>query len=227
LTAVRVMVVDDQPMIRGGFRMIIDSEPDMKVVAEAGDGEQALESARRFDPDVVLMDIRMPGMDGIAAAEAILRNDPGVRIIMLTTFDLDEYVYDALRIGASGFLLKNGSPEDLVKAVRVAAQGDAVLDPAVTRRVIQQFAASRPPSRLDTTRLSELTTREREVLLLVSQGLANAEIANQLFVTVSTVKNHVANVLLKLGLRDRTQAAIFSYEAGLVVPGDGDLTRAD
>lgn len=216
----RVMVVDDQAMVRRGFRMIVDSEPDMRVVAEAGDGEQAVLSARRFAPDVVLMDVRMPRMDGLAAAEEILGEHDAVRVLILTTFDLDEYLYEALRIGASGFLLKNASPEELVSAVRVVARGEALLDPAVTRRVIERFATPRRTPSSDHQRLDDLTAREREVLTLIARGLANVEIADRLVVSTSTVKNHVAAVLMKLGLRDRTQAVVFAYEAGLVQPGE-------
>jgi DNA-binding NarL/FixJ family response regulator len=218
--ATRVMVVDDQAMVRRGLRMIVDSEADLQVVAEAGDGEQAVASARRFAPDVVLMDIRMPRMDGLAAAREILAEHDAVRVLILTTFDLDEHVYEALRIGASGFLLKNASPEELVNAVRVVARGEALLDPAVTRRVIERFATPDPPRAADRARLAELTAREREVLALIAKGLANAEIANRLVVSTSTVKNHVASILMKLGLRDRTQAVVFAYEAGLVTPGE-------
>jgi len=216
----RVMVVDDQAMVRRGFRMIVDSEPDMRVVAEAGDGQQAVVSARRFAPDVVLMDVRMPRMDGLAAAEEILGEHDAVRVLILTTFDLDEYLYEALRIGASGFLLKNASPEELVSAVRVVARGEALLDPAVTRRVIERFATPRRTPSSDHQRLDDLTAREREVLTLIARGLANVEIADRLVVSTSTVKNHVAAVLMKLGLRDRTQAVVFAYEAGLVQPGE-------
>jgi DNA-binding NarL/FixJ family response regulator len=217
---VRVMIADDQAMVRRGFRMIVESEPDMIVVAEAADGDQAVHSARRFAPDVVLMDIRMPRMDGLAAAKRILEEHEGLRVLILTTFDLDEYVHEALRIGASGFLLKNASPEALLDAVRVVARGEALLDPAVTRRVIERFATPHPARPDQRARLDELTSREREVLTLIARGLANAEIAAHLVVSTSTVKNHVAHVLMKLGLRDRTQAVVFSYEVGLVKPGE-------
>ncbi len=215
------MIVDDQAMIRRGLRMIVDSEPDMSVVAEAGDGDEAIAAAARHAPDVILMDVRMPRLDGLAAAERILAAQAATRVLVLTTFDLDEYVYEALRVGASGFLLKNASPEELVRAVRVVAAGEALLDPAVTRRVIERFAAGRPAggAGAEPAGLAELTAREREILLLMARGLANAEIADALVVSTSTVKNHVAAVLTKLGLRDRTQAVVFAYEAGLVRPG--------
>ncbi|MGE0027287.1 MAG: response regulator [Thermoleophilia bacterium] len=217
----RVMIVDDQAMIRRGLRMIVDSEPDMAVVAEAGDGDEAIAAAARLAPDVILMDVRMPRLDGLAAAGRILAAQPATRILVLTTFDLDEYVYEALRVGASGFLLKNASPEELVRAVRVVAGGEALLDPAVTRRVIERFAGGRPAGPSDAAPgLADLTAREREILLLMARGMANAEIADALVVSTSTVKNHVAAVLTKLGLRDRTQAVVFAYEAGLVRPGE-------
>jgi DNA-binding NarL/FixJ family response regulator len=211
-----VLIADDQAMVRRGFRMIVEGEPDMEVVAEAPDGEHALAAARRFAPDVVLMDIRMPRLDGLAATRAILADGGATRVLILTTFDLDEYVYEALRAGASGFLLKNAPPEELVEAVRVVARGDALLDPAVTRRVIEAFAGepAAAPAPLD-----ELTPREREVLVLLARGLSNAEIAAELFLGTGTVKTHVAAILAKLGLRDRTQAAILAYESGLVRPG--------
>ncbi len=218
--AIRVMIADDQAMVRRGFRLIVDSEPDMQVVAEAIDGEQAVDRARRLAPDVVLMDIRMPRVDGLEAARRILADGDGVRILILTTFDLDEHLHEALRIGASGFLLKNASPEDLVNAVRVVARGEALLDPAVTRRVIERFATAQPARGDDLQRLDALTARENEVLVLIARGLANAEIAERLVVSPSTVKNHVASILMKLGLRDRTQAVAFAYEAGLVRPGE-------
>jgi DNA-binding NarL/FixJ family response regulator len=214
--SIRVLIADDQAMVRHGFRMIVQGEPDMEVVAEAPDGEHAVASARRFTPDVVLMDIRMPRLDGLAATREILAVGAATRVLILTTFDLDEYVYDALRAGASGFLLKNAPPEELVEAIRIVARGDALLDPAITRRVIEAFA--REPV-VDAARLDELTPREREVLVLLARGLSNAEIASELFVGAGTVKTHVAAILAKLGLRDRTQAAIMAYESGLVRPG--------
>jgi DNA-binding NarL/FixJ family response regulator len=214
--SIKVVIADDQAMIRHGFRMIVNGEPDMEVVAEAPDGEHAVAAARRFAPDVVLMDIRMPRLDGLAATRELLAATEPPRVLILTTFDLDEYVYEALRAGASGFLLKNAPPEDLVEAIRVVARGDALLDPAVTRRVIEAFAGE---ARVDAAPLEELTPREREVLGMVARGLTNAEIAAELFLGTGTVKTHVAAILAKLGLRDRTQAAILAYESGLVRPG--------
>jgi DNA-binding NarL/FixJ family response regulator len=214
--SIRVLIADDQAMVRHGFRMIVNGEPDMEVVAEAPDGEHAVAGARRFAPDVVLMDIRMPRLDGLAATRSILADADAPRVLILTTFDLDEYVYEALRAGASGFLLKNSSPEDLIDAIRIVARGDALLDPAVTRRVIESFASG-PVS--DTASLEALTPRERDVLVLVARGLSNAEIAAELLLGTGTIKTHVAAILGKLGLRDRTQAAILAYECGLVRPG--------
>jgi DNA-binding NarL/FixJ family response regulator len=216
----RVLIADDQSMVRHGFRMIVEAEPDMEVVAEAADGEQALAACRRFAPNVVLMDIRMPVVDGLEAARRILAENGAPRVIMLTTFDLDEYVYESLCAGASGFLLKNSSPEQLVHAVRVVARGEALLDPAVTRRVIERFAGAGVDRPGLPEQLEELTPREREVLVLIARGLSNAEIGEQLFVAPGTVKTHVAKVLAKLGLRDRTQAVVLAYEHGLVRPGD-------
>jgi DNA-binding NarL/FixJ family response regulator len=215
----RVLIADDQSMVRHGFRMIIDAEPDLEVVAEAADGEQALAACRRFDPHVVLMDIRMPLVDGLEATRRILAAAGAPRVIILTTFDMDEYVFESLRAGASGFLLKNSSPEQLIEAVRRVANGDALLDPGVTRRIIERFSelgggAGEPPAAL-----AELTPREEEVLKLVAQGLSNAEIADRLVVAPGTVKTHVARVLSKLGLRDRIQAVVFAYDHGLVARG--------
>jgi DNA-binding NarL/FixJ family response regulator len=210
----RVLIADDQSMVRRGFRMIIDSEPDLEVVGEASDGEQAVAACTRLAPHVVLMDVRMPVLDGLEATRRILARDDPPRIIILTTFDVDEYVFESLRVGASGFLLKNSAPEQLLQAVRVAAHGDALLDPGVTRRVIERFGRlnglSEPPPALD-----ELTPREREVLELVAGGLSNAEIAERLIVSTGTVKTHVARLLSKLGLRDRVQAVVFAYEHGI------------
>jgi DNA-binding NarL/FixJ family response regulator len=212
----KVLIADDQSMVRRGFRMIMDAEPDLEVVAEAADGDQALAACGRFGPHVVLMDIRMPVMDGLEATRRILAKEDAPRVIILTTFDIDEYVFEALRAGASGFLLKNSSPEQLVQAVRLVARGDALLDPGVTRRIIERFSGlaggqAAPPAALD-----ELTPREHEVLQLVAQGLSNAEIAERLVVAGGTVKTHVARVLSKLGLRDRVQAVVFAYQHGLV-----------
>jgi DNA-binding NarL/FixJ family response regulator len=217
MTATRILIADDQSMVRHGFRMILESEPGLEVVAEAGDGEQAVAACRRFAPDVILMDVRMPGMDGLQATRAILESRTSSRVIILTTFDVDEYVFEALRAGASGFLLKNASPEQLIQAVTVVARGEALLDPAVTRGVIERFAGTPDPPSAD---LDELTARERQVLILVARGLTNAEIGDALVVAQGTVKTHVANVLSKLGCRDRTQAVVLAYELGVVRPGE-------
>jgi DNA-binding NarL/FixJ family response regulator len=211
----RVLIADDQSMVRRGFRMIVDAEPDLEVVAEASDGEQAVAACARFTPDVVLMDIRMPTVDGLEATRRILASDDAPRVIILTTFDLDEYVFGALRAGASGFLLKNSPPEQLVQAVRLAAGGDALLDPGVTRRIIERFGEWGGPDAEPPGELDELTPREREVLELVAEGLSNAEIAERLVLAPGTVKTHVARVLSKLGLRDRVQAVVFAHEHGI------------
>ncbi|HET9782959.1 MAG TPA: response regulator transcription factor [Candidatus Dormibacteraeota bacterium] len=209
---IRVALADDQALVRTGFRMIVQSQPDMEVVGEAEDGRQAIELVKQQTPDVVLMDIRMPNLDGIAATRQVSGQ---TRVIILTTFELDEYVFDALAAGASGFLLKAAPPEDLIKAIRVVAQGDALLAPSVTKRLIEQFG--KHPERLPkkTRELQTLTEREQEVLKLVAKGLTNAEIAAQLHVSEATVKTHVAHVLDKLELRDRVQAVILAYESGL------------
>jgi DNA-binding NarL/FixJ family response regulator len=217
MSPTRVLIADDQSMVRRGFRMILDSEPGIEVVAEAADGEQAIAAWRRFAPDVVLMDVRMPGIDGLEATRAILADDTATRIIILTTFDLDDYVFQALRAGASGFLLKNAPPEQLIQAVAVVARGEALLDPGITRSVIERFAQTREPPPVD---LDQLTGRELEVFTLVARGLTNAEIADRLVVAPGTVKTHVANVLGKLDCRDRTQAVVLAYELGVVRPGE-------
>jgi DNA-binding NarL/FixJ family response regulator len=233
---IRVLLVDDQALVRAGFRMILDAEDDIEVVGEASDGEQAVSSAARFNPDVILMDVRMPNMDGIEATRKIVSADgagaagsedpdPALdrpRVLMLTTFELDEYVYESLRAGASGFLLKDVPADQLVAGIRVVAEGDALLAPSVTKRLISDFSAARaakaaeenPPAGLD-----ELTTREMEVFKLIARGFSNAEIAAELIVSETTVKTHVARILMKLGLRDRVQAVVLAYESGLVQPG--------
>ena len=217
---IRVLLADDQGLVRAGFRMILRAEPDIDVVGEAGNGEEAVERVREAAPDVVLMDIRMPGVDGVEATRRITAA-AGARVLVLTTFDLDEYVYEALRAGASGFLLKDTPPEQLVEAIRVVAGGDALLSPVVTRRVIAEFVR-RPPAaaRLPAPGLDELTARELEILRLIARGLSNAEIAAEAFVSETTVKTHVARILMKLRLRDRVQAVVFAYEHGIVHAGD-------
>ncbi|MGD9697186.1 MAG: response regulator [Thermoleophilia bacterium] len=222
-----VAVADDQRLLRAGFRVILDSEPDIRVVGEAEDGEGALDVVRRTRPDVVLMDIRMPGLDGLAAAERIL-SEPGcaTAVVMLTTFDRDEYVFEALRIGASGFLLKDTPADRLLDAVRVAAAGEALLAPSITRRLVERFArVARPADEGVHPRLAALTARELEVLRLVAAGMSNAEIAAALVLGENTVKTHVARVLSKLGLRDRVQAVVLAYETGFVAPGLDDGGR--
>lgn len=215
---VRVVLADDQALVRRGFRLILEAEPDIEVVAEAEDGQQAIDAVRRHRPAVVLMDIQMPGLDGLEATRRILADaDSHTRVLILTTFERDDYVFQALQLGASGFLLKTAPPEDLITAVRVVARGEALLSPSVTRRVIQEVTrhhrrVPRPPD------LDRLTQRELEVLRLVAEGLTNAEIAAQLYVSEATVKTHTSNVLSKLGLRDRVQAVIFAYRHGLVDP---------
>jgi DNA-binding NarL/FixJ family response regulator len=215
---IRVLIADDQALIRGGFRMILDAQDDIEVVGEAIDGRDAVAQAGRLRPDVIVMDVRMPGMDGIEATRRLTAATPPTRVLVLTMFDLDEYVFEALRAGASGFLLKDRPPEELVTAVRLLAAGDAVLAPSVTRRLIQEF--SRLPERpASPPELGALTDREREVLVCLGRGLSNVEIARHLFVAETTVKTHVGRVLQKLGLRDRAQAIVLAYESGLVKPG--------
>ena len=218
---IRVLVADDQTLVRAGFRVLVDSAPDLEVVGEAGDGIEAVELARRELPDVVLMDIRMPRLDGLEATRRIAALDraEAVRVLVLTTFDLDEYVYEALRAGASGFLLKDTPPADLLAAIRVVAAGDALLAPSVTRRLIAEFARRPEPSAVTPAALAALTDREREVLALVARGLSNAEIAELLVVSGATAKTHVSRVLAKLGARDRAQLVMLAYETGLVTPG--------
>jgi len=219
--SVRVLLVDDQALIRAGFRMILDAEEGIEVVGEAGDGARAVHGARRLKPHVVLMDIRMPEMDGIQATREIVEDGDGEppKVLMLTTFDLDEYVYDALRAGASGFLLKDVPADQLVEGIRVVAEGEALLAPSVTRRLIAEFAHGPAPGAEAPSAVEELTPRELEVFKLMARGLSNAEIAAELVVSETTVKTHVARVLTKLGLRDRVQAVVTAYECGLVSPG--------
>ena len=219
---VRVLIVDDQALVRAGFKMILESEPEIEIVGEAEDGLQAVEAARELSPDVVLMDIRMPNLDGLEATRRILAaTTESPRVLMLTTFDLDEYVYEALRAGASGFMLKDTPPEQLISAIHIVASGDALLSPAITKRVIEEFIR-RPPSTMATQpspAVADLTARELEVLGFMARGLSNAEITKDLFVSETTVKTHVARILMKLSLRDRVQAVVFAYETGLVEPG--------
>jgi len=211
---IRVLVADDQAMVRAGFRMLLKNQPGIDVVAEAENGLEAVDKAARFAPDVVLMDIRMPTLDGLEATRRILAADERVRVLILTTFDLDEYIYEALRAGASGFVLKDDPPEQLLAAIRTVAAGDALLSPSVTRRVIKRF--TKLPSPAPPRALDELTSREQEVLRLLTQGLSNAEIGTQLYIGETTVKTHVTRILQKLDLRDRAQAIVFAYRAGLV-----------
>lgn len=215
---IRVVVVDDQQLVRTGFRLILDGEPDLSVVGEAADGRQAVELVATTDPDVVLMDVRMPVLDGLAATRAVVGSGARCRIIILTTFDLDEYVYAALHGGASGFLLKDVRAADLADAVRTVHAGDALLAPSVTRRLIARFAAQQPRRR-DDTALRSLTAREREVLVMIARGLSNAQIVTTLFVSEGTVKTHIGRIFTKIGARDRAQAVTIAYEAGLVTPG--------
>jgi DNA-binding NarL/FixJ family response regulator len=219
--SVRVLLVDDQELVRAGFRLVLETRQDLEVVGEATDGEQALDAARRLRPDVVLMDVRMPVLDGIEATRRLVEaaQGPVPRVLILTTYDLDEYVFAALRAGASGFLLKHASPEELIAAVRTVAAGDGLLAPSVARRLIEVFARLPNAAVAPPRELALLTERERQILVLVARGLSNAEIAQRLFVGLATVKTHVGNMLMKLGLRDRIEAVIFAYEAGLVRPG--------
>jgi DNA-binding NarL/FixJ family response regulator len=220
---ISVLLVDDQAMVRAGFRMILEAEDDIVVVGEASDGDQGVVVARQMRPDVVLMDVQMPRMDGLEATGRIVQ-EPGLtsRVVILTTFERDDYVFEALRAGASGFLLKNAPPEDLVHAVRVVAAGDALLAPSVTRRVIEEYSRRPPPrSNSNGDDLHRLTEREREVLSLLATGKSNSELAAHLYLGEGTIKTHVSNVLTKLGLRDRMQAVVFAYESGLIEPGRG------
>ncbi len=219
---IRVLVADDQSMVRAGFRMLLSDENDIEVVAEAGNGREAVDKAARFDPTVVLMDIRMPELDGLEATRRILAADPEARVLVLTTFDLDEYVYEALRAGASGFVLKDDPPEQLIAAVRTVASGDALLSPAITKRVISEFA--RMPRPAPPKELDDLSGREREVFRLIALGLSNAQIGQELFIGETTVKTHVTHILSKLGLHDRVQAVVLAYQTGVF---DADELRLD
>jgi DNA-binding NarL/FixJ family response regulator len=225
--SIRIAIADDEGVVRAGLRMILEAEDDLQVAGEAADGAEAIEVVRRTKPDVALMDIRMPGTDGITAARTLTSEGTDTRIVMLTTFDQDEYLYEALRAGTSGFLLKAAPPEQLVAAIRTVAAGDALLAPAVTRRVIEAFAdRGGPPAKDLSAAVEELTARELEVLTHLARGESNAEIARAFVVEESTVKTHVARVLMKLGLRDRIQAVVFAYESGLVRAGEGNPAAA-
>ncbi len=218
---IRVLIADDQALVRGGFRMILESQPDIEVVGEAEDGRAAVALGKELGPDVILMDIRMPEMDGLEATRRLVTADGPPRVLMLTTFDMNEYVYEAMKSGASGFLLKDVRPEQLADAVRTVAAGDALLAPAITRRLVEEFVRRPPPGQKAPTELAELTDRELEVLQLIAKGLSNGEIAKELFLSEATVKTHVTRILMKLQLRDRVQAVVLAYESGLVQPGAG------
>ena len=220
MTRTRLLIVDDQPMLRLGFKLVFDTQPDLEVVGEAGDGDRAVSMTRTLRPDVVLMDVRMPGTDGLAATRAIVDSGSPARVLVLTTFDLDEYVFEALRAGASGFLLKDVPTEDLLSGIRAVAAGDAVVAPKVTRRLLDAFAPKLPPAGVSPDdRLKQLTEREREVLVEVARGRSNAEVAEALTVSAATVKAHVGHILAKLELRDRVQIVVYAYETGLLRPG--------
>jgi DNA-binding NarL/FixJ family response regulator len=217
--SIRVLVADDQPLVRSGFRMVLENRPDLELVGEAADGAEAISLARDLHPDVILMDVRMPNLDGVEATRRLVESGTNARILVLTTFDLDEYVYAAVRAGASGFLLKDVQPEELVDAIRVVAAGNSLFAPAATERLVARFAQQPAPAAARS--LDELTDREREILRLLATGLSNAELAERLFVSETTVKTHVSAILRKLRVRDRVQAVIAAYDAGLVQPGGG------
>ncbi len=221
---IRVLIADDQELVRAGFRMILEVEDDIEVVGEASDGAAAVEAARKLDPDVVLMDVRMPGTDGIEATRRLGTSGSRARVLMLTTFDADDYVYDAMKAGASGFMLKNAPPQRLVDAVHATAAGEAQLAPAIVQRMIQEFVRRPAPGATRPPELDELTNRELDVLKLIARGLSNAEIATELFLGDATVRTHVSRILLKLQLRDRTQAVVLAYESGLIQPGEVTAT---
>jgi DNA-binding NarL/FixJ family response regulator len=218
---VRILIADDQALVRAGFRMILEAEPEIEVIGEASDGREAVTMTRELQPDVVLMDIRMPELDGLEATRQVLadQGENGPRVLMLTTFDLNEYVYEALRAGASGFLLKDVPAEQLVAGIQIVARGEALLAPSITRRLIEEFAKAKPADSPPPPSLDELTPRELDVFRLVARGMSNAEIAAELIVSETTVKTHVARMLMKLGVRDRVQAVVRAYESGLVAPG--------
>jgi DNA-binding NarL/FixJ family response regulator len=219
---ISVLIVDDQDLVREGLRMLLEAEPDLRVVGEAGNGSQALAQVRRLDPDVVLMDVRMPELDGVEATARLVRGGCRARILMLTTFNLDEYVYRAMKAGASGFLLKDASREQLTGAVRTVSAGESLLAPAITRRLIDDFCRGPAPGAAAAGAAGPLSERELDVVRLVAQGLSNAEIAARLYLSEATIKSHVARVLAKLGLRDRVQVVVFAYENGIVRPGRGN-----
>jgi DNA-binding NarL/FixJ family response regulator len=217
---IRVLVADDQALVRGGFRLILDLQDDIEVVGEVSDGREAIDQARALQPDVVLMDIRMPGLDGLEATRQLLTDPNPPHVLMLTTFDLDQYVYDAMRMGASGFLLKDVRPEQLADAVRVVATGDTLLAPVIIRRLVEQYVRRPPPGTGRPERLAVLTERELDVLQLIARGRSNGEIAAQLFLSETTVKTHITHLFTKLNLRDRAQAVVLAYETGLIQPGE-------
>ncbi len=221
---IRVLIADDQELVRTGFRAILNAEPDLDVVGEARDGREVIEAARRLRPEVVLTDIRMPNLDGIQATRRITAGDDSPRVLILTTFDLDEYVYDALRAGASGFLLKDAAADDLLQAIRVIAAGEALLAPSITRRLIEDYTR-RPAPRRQPDALASLTTRELEVMRLLARGMPNTDIARELYLGDATVKTHIARIFTKLNLHDRAQAVVLAYETGLVQPGDRETPR--